>query len=422
VIKSLSRAHGVESRFSAPPSKSYTHRAMIIAALANGMSFLHNPLIADDTLLTRKALESLGVRIYDGQDLVRVSGMDGQFVCGHEKILDLGNSGTSFRLLTTLSLLCDQPVVLTGSSRLQERPIGPLADALSSLGGTVEFLEKTGCPPLRVRGTLKGGTAKIDGTMSSQFISSVLIASPYAQQPVELEIPSLPVSRSYLDVTVKIMRAFGARVMMDDQHRWFQVSNRHHYQARSYDIEGDYSSASYFFAIAAVCGGRVVVENLNPHSVQGDRQFLGILRSMGCTVHEGPDTITVERTGDLQGIDCDMSSLPDTVQTLCMVAAVASTPTTIRGISHLKYKESDRITSTAEKLNQLGGDVRVGPDSITVIPRSLHGGTIDPADDHRTAMSFAVLGLGIGGITIEHAECVAKSFPGFWDALAGAGL
>jgi 3-phosphoshikimate 1-carboxyvinyltransferase len=139
-------------------------------------------------------------------------------------------------------------------------------------------------------------------------------------------------------------------------------------------------------------------------------------------VHEEPDSITVERTGELQGIDCDMSSLPDTVQTLCMIAAVASTPTTIRGISHLKYKESDRITSTAEKLNQLGGDVKVGPDSITVIPRSLHGGTIDPADDHRTAMSFAVLGLGIGGITIGHAECVAKSFPGFWDALAGAGL
>jgi len=421
VIKSLSRAHGVDSRFSAPPSKSYTHRAMIIAALANGMSFLHNPLIADDTLLTRKALESLGVRIYDGQDLVRVSGMDGQLTCGQEKTLDLGNSGTSFRLLTTLALLCDQPLVLTGSSRMQERPIGPLADALSSLGGTVEYLQKTGYPPIRVRGSLKGGKTTIDGTVSSQFVSSVLIASPYAQQPVEIEIPAPPVSRSYIDVTVAVMRAFGATVMMDD-HMSFWVSNRHHYQAGSYDIEGDFSSASYFFAIAAICGGRVVVENLNPYSVQGDRQFFEILRSMGCTVREEPDTITVERTGDLQGIDCDMSSLPDTVQTLCMVAAVASTPTTIRGISHLKYKESDRITSTAEKLNQLGGDVRVGPDSIMVFPRTLHGGTIDPADDHRTAMSFAVLGLGIGGITIEHAECVAKSFPGFWDALAGAGL
>jgi len=421
VIKTLSRAHGIESRFPAPPSKSYTHRAMIIAALANGMSILHNPLMADDTFHTRKALESLGVRMYDGQDLIRVRGVDGQFTCGHEKILDLGNSGTSFRLFTTLALLCDQPLVLTGSSRMQERPIGPLADALNTLGGTVEYLQKTGYPPIRVRGSLHGGKTTIDGTVSSQFVSSVLIASPYAQQPVEIGIPAPPVSRSYIDVTVAVMQAFGARVMMDD-HLWFRVSNRNRYQARSYDIEGDFSSASYFFAIAAVCGGRVVVENLNPRSVQGDRGFLAILRGMGCTVHEGADTITVERTGDLQGIDCDMSSFPDTVQTLCMVAAVASTPTTIRGISHLKYKESDRIMSTAERLNQLGGDVKVGPDSIMVFPRSLHGGTIDPADDHRTAMSFAVLGLGIGGITIEHAECVTKSFPGFWDALAGAGL
>jgi 3-phosphoshikimate 1-carboxyvinyltransferase len=394
---------------------------MIIAALSNGMCILHHPLVSEDTGFTRYALEALGVRIYTDQDSVRIGGLDGHFSCGHEKILDLGNSGTSFRLLTTLALLCDQPLILTGSSRMQERPIGPLADALDSLGGTVEYLQKTGYPPIRVRGSLHGGKTTIDGTVSSQFVSSVLIASPYAQQPVELEIPAPPVSRSYIDVTVAVMKAFGARVMMDD-HVWFQVSNRQRYQARSYDIEGDFSSASYFFAIAAICGGRVDVENLNPYSVQGDRQFLEILRSMGCTVHEGSDTITVERTGDLNGIDCDMSSSPDTVQTLCMVAAMASTPTTIRGIGHLKFKESDRIIGTAQRLNQLGGDVRAGSGSITVFPKPLHGGTIDPGDDHRTAMSFAVLGLGTGGITIKDAECVNKSFPGFWDALAGAGL
>jgi 3-phosphoshikimate 1-carboxyvinyltransferase len=421
MIKSLSRAHEVDIRFSAPASKSYTHRAMIIAALSNGMCFLQNPLVSEDTDRTRYALEALGARIHTGQDTLRVSGRDGHFTCGSEKTLDLNNSGTSLRLLATLALLCDQPVILTGNSRMQERPVGPLADALRTLGGTVEFLQKEGCPPIRVSGTLKGGNVKIDGTISSQFISSILIAAPYAQQPVELEIPAPPVSRSYIDMTVAIMRAFGARVMMDD-HVWFQVSNRQQYQAGSYDIEGDYSSASYFFAIAAISGGRVTVENLNPHSVQGDRQFPEILRSMGCTVQEGSDTITVERTGGLDGIECDMSSSPDTVQTLCMVAAVASTPTTIHGIAHLKFKESDRILGTAQRLNQLGGDVRVGPDSISVVPKPLHGGTVDAGDDHRTAMSFAVLGLGIGGVTIGHAECVSKSFPGFWDALAGAGL
>ncbi|MCX6691522.1 MAG: 3-phosphoshikimate 1-carboxyvinyltransferase [Methanoregula sp.] len=420
MIVTPSRVRGIDYRFTAPPSKSFTHRAMIIAALANGMSILHNPLIAQDTELTARALEALGTRIHYEPGRVRIAGSGGHFSCGGEKTLDLQNSGTSLRLLTSLALLCDQPVVLTGSARMQERPIGPLADAISSLGGTVEFLQKTGYPPVRVHATLKGGTATIDGTMSSQFISSLLLVAPYAEQPVELVLPNPPVSRSYLDVTVNIMRAFGAQVFEQD-HREYSVSNRQRYQARTYEIEGDYSSASYFFAIAAICGGRVTVENLRPGSVQGDHSFPGLLGAMGCTVQEGSDSITVERTGKLSGIECDMSSSPDTVQTLCMVAAMAGTPTTITGISHLKFKESDRITGTARLLNNLGGDVQAGADTITINPSPLHGGTIDPVNDHRTAMSFAVLGLGIGGITIEHAECTNKSFPGFWDALAGAG-
>ena len=420
MIVTPSRVQGVDYRFTAPPSKSFTHRAMIIAACANGMSILNNPLIAEDTELTAKALEALGTRIHREPGRIRIAGSNGHFSCGGEKTLDLQNSGTSLRLLTSLALLCDQPVVLTGSARMQERPIGPLADAIRSLGGTVEFLQETGFPPVRVSGTLKGGTAAVDGSVSSQFISSLLIVAPYAQEAVELVLPNPPVSQSYLDVTVHIMKAFGAQVI-GQAHSGFSVSNRKKYQARTYEIEGDYSSASYFFAIAAICGGRVTVENLRPGSVQGDRRFPELLREMGCTVQEGPGSITVERTGTLSGIECDMSSSPDTVQTLCMVAAMADTPTTITGISHLKFKESDRITSTASHLQALGADVQEREDTITINPAPLHGGTIDPQDDHRTAMSFAVLGLGIGGITIEHAECVNKSFPAFWDALNGAG-
>ncbi len=416
-----SRVQGVDVKFYAPPSKSFTHRAMVIAACANGMSILRNPLVAEDTDLTAGALEALGARVHRGPGLIRIAGSDGHFTTGDQKNLDLQNSGTSLRLLASLALLCDQPVVLTGSPRMQERPIGPLADAISSLGGTVEFPGRPGYPPIRVKGPLRGGTATIDGSISSQFISSLLIVAPYAEEPVELVLPVPPVSGSYLDLTVHIMKAFGARVIAQD-HTGFSVSNRKRYQARTYEIEGDYSSASYFFAIAAICGGRVTVENLNPCSVQGDRRFPELLRRMGCSVKEGAESITVERTGPLSGIECDMSSSPDTVQTLCMVAAMADTPTTVTGISHLKYKESDRITGTAGLLNSLGGDVRANTDKITINPSPLHGGVIDPAGDHRTAMSFAVLGLGIGGITIEHAECTNKSFPGFWDALKGAGL
>ena len=196
-------------------------------------------------------------------------------------------------------------------------------------------------------------------------------------------------------------------------------SNLRQYGGRTYTIEGDYSSASYFFAIAAVCGGRVTVKNLVPDSVQGDRRFLEALRLMGCTVTHSENSVTVERSRDLHGITFDMSSSPDTVQTLCMVAAMAKTPTTITGISHLKFKESDRISRTAERLQALGGNVQAEDDRITIRPTPLHGGSINPDNDHRTAMSFAVLGLGVGGISITDAECVSKSFPGFWDILAG---
>jgi 3-phosphoshikimate 1-carboxyvinyltransferase len=301
---------------------------------------------------------------------------------------------------------------------MQERPIGPLAQALHTLGGSVQFLKNEGYPPLRVSGHLHGGTAVIDGTISSQFISSILIAAPYAENKTEVIIPSPPVSGSYLDITLEVMQAFGAGVTREGYTR-FSVDNTRRYTGRTYTVEGDYSSSSYFFAIAAICGGRMTVKNLVPGSVQGDRRFPDILATMGCTVTYSDNAVTVERNGELHGITVDMSASPDTVQTLCMVAAMATTPTTISGISHLKFKESNRIASTAERLIALGGDVQVGDDWITIHPSPLHGGIIDPDNDHRTAMSFAVLGLGIRGITIKNAECVNKSFPGFWDTIRG---
>jgi 3-phosphoshikimate 1-carboxyvinyltransferase len=414
----LPRLINVEMAVTAPPSKSYTHRALIIGALGSGITTILQPLYAQDTRMTIKALRMLGAAITEQPDRIIISGCDGLFSPPGPVTLDLGNSGTSLRLMASLALLCRHPVILTGSPRMQERPVGPLAEALSQLGGSCRYVKNTGYPPIEVSGLLKGGPVTIDGTMSSQFISSVLIASPYAGTEVEVMTPLPPASQSYLDITLDVMRSFGAEVTQDGYAR-FLVNNHAHYTGWTYSIEGDYSSSSYFFAIAAICGGRVTVENLVPHSVQGDRRFLDALEQMGCFVTYDKNTVTVERTGHLRGISFDMSSSPDTVQTLCMVAAVARTPTTISGISHLKYKESDRITSTAERLQSLGGTLQVQDDRITIFPSSLHGGLIDPGDDHRTAMSFAVLGLGIGGVTITNAECVNKSFPGFWDSLAG---
>jgi 3-phosphoshikimate 1-carboxyvinyltransferase len=418
MIVTLPRRHGIDLTVAAPPSKSYTHRALIAAALARGTSTIVHPLMADDTKLTIAALEKLGVVVRAGGQSIIIEGCDGAFTCPPGTVLDLDNSGTSLRLLASVALLADHPVTLTGSGRMKERPVGPLADTLAALGGKIAFAEKPGFPPVTIGGSLLGGSATIDGSASSQFASSVLMAAPCAKKPVDLTITGTPASQSYLDITAGVMTDFGA-VIRREGYRRFNVSNCNRYTGRTYSIEGDYSSASYFFALAAICGGRVTVTGLNPASVQGDRFFLEALRQMGCTVTPGHDGITVEHDGQLTGITINLSSAPDTVQTLCMVAAVAKTPTVITGIGHLKFKESDRIAVTADRLRQLGATVNTGTDRIVIQPAPLHGGMIDPAGDHRTAMSFAVLGLGIGGVAITGAECVNKSFPGFWDALSG---
>lgn len=408
----------VEFTIAAPPSKSFTHRALITGALGRGTTTLEHPLDAEDTRLTAAALSALGAGIRYDEGKVTVSGCDGRFSCPDGTVLDLDNSGTSLRLLASLALLCDHPVTLTGSARMHERPIGPLADALVHAGGRAEYLKKPGFPPVRISGHLKGGSIAIDGSISSQFISSLMLAAPYAKTETEILVKGTPASRSYLDITADVMQEFGATVSRDGYTR-FRIRNDKRYSGRTYAIEGDYSSASYFFAIAAICGGKATVTGLNPQSVQGDRRFVDALAEMGCDVKSTGNAVTVERNGSLHGITIDMSSSPDTVQTLCMVAAVAGSQTTITGTGHLQFKESDRIAVTAENLRRLGANVTTQKDSITISPAPLHGATIDPKNDHRTAMSFAVLGLGTGGMTIMDKECTNKSFPAFWGLLSG---
>ncbi len=273
----------VDRVLSAPPSKSYTHRALIAGALGSGTTTIFNPLYAEDTRLTVNALRTLGVSISITPEEIIITGSGGRFPNPKETLLDLDNSGTSLRLLTSLALLCRHPVILTGSQRMQERPIAPLARAILALGGSVTFLKNEGYPPLKVGGRLEGGRVTVDGTISSQFISSLLLVAPCAEREVELTIPCPPSSRSYIDITLDVMRAFGADVIRDGYTR-FTVSNRAPYSGVNYAVEGDYSSASYFFAIAAICGGRVTVKNLKPDSVQGDRRFPDALGAMGCTV------------------------------------------------------------------------------------------------------------------------------------------
>lgn len=409
-----------ESEFcvTAPPSKSYTHRALIVAAMADGVSTIKNPLYSGDTLVTCRALRALGAGISQEPGMLRITGCSGHFSGGKMMTLDMENSGTSFRLLTAAALLCPQPVIFTGSPRMQERPVGHLVEALNSIGGRIRYLSNAGYPPVLVEGTLRGGVVSIPGTISSQFISALMIPSPYAETDVEVLVTGDIASRSYLDITADCMETFGVKPGREGYHR-FMIRSGAGYEGRNYTIEGDYSSASYFFAIAAVCGGSVEVAGLNPGSVQGDRMFVQALDRMGCRVSFQADSVRVEGTGVLTGITVDMSSSPDTVQTLCMVAAMASTPSHITGISQLKYKESDRLKTTVDLLNGLGGNARMTGDGITITPVPLHGGEVDPGDDHRTAMSAAVLALTRGDIIIRNAECVDKSFPRFFEIIRG---
>ena len=406
----------------APPSKSYTHRALIIAALADGESKIIGQLDADDTRMTARALMHLGTRLEWSQENIVVHGKCGSFSAPSIPI-DIADSGTSMRLLTAASLFADGPVILTGSNRMQERPIGPLVDTLNKTGARIEYLKSSGYPPIRIEGTLNGGDIEINAGLSSQFISSILIAAPYAISNTKIMLSGDPVSLPYIRMTIEIMKAFGSEVEILEDPAFgisLSIKAKKPYFGRIFEIEGDYSSASYWFALAAICGGKATVTGLNPDSVQGDRRMLEILQSMGCVCTYGKESVTVICSGQPEGIDINMADCPDIVQTVCMIAAIAGSKSRICGINHLKHKESDRIAAVVRGLRELGGDVKTENDEIIISPTRLHGGVIDPENDHRTAMCFALLGCYTGGVTILNAGCVTKSYPDYWEELRKA--
>lgn len=416
----IRRHRDVELSFQAPPSKSYTHRALFCAALADGISVIENPLVSDDIRVTCSALEQLGIPVKLKNGIVVVEGCGGIMSGPGDVEIDCSGSGTSLRFLATFALLYPGRVTLTGNPRMKERPVRELAEALENLGGEVSYTQSPGFPPVVISGGFAGGSVTIDASKSSQFISSVLISASYSDDPVDIIPEGYIASESYLNITVDVMKSFGVNVESLPDGGFHVPSGK--YVARKYRVEGDYSSASYLFAIAAVCGGIVTVDNLNPGSVQGDMVILDALSEMGCSVHKGPDFVTVSREGPLLGIDLDMSFSPDIVQTLAAVAVFADSPTTISGISHLRYKESDRIGAIGRMVEACGARFEYSDGKIRITPGELHGFVLDPEDDHRTAMSGAVIGLGTGDVGIRDPGCVQKSYPGFWEDLRRAGL
>ena len=401
-----------------PGSKSYTHRVLIASALSDGPCRIENPLISEDTLLTLAALRQLGVQIEENAgNCLLVNGCRGALRPHTDRIF-LGNSGTSMRLLTAVAALSEGCVTLYGTERMGQRPIQDLIDALGQIGVRINSEKRNGCPPVEIKGgTVSGGAVSVNCRVSSQYLSALLLIAPYTVKGIDITVTEGPVSRPYVDMNLDVMAAHGVTVEREEFHR-FRVAGKQTYRAGSHMVESDASQAGYFWAAAAVCRTEIKVKGVTRASRQGDVRFAELLASMGCKLMSGPDGIAI-RGGDLRAAEADMGDMPDMVPTLAVVAAFAKGTTVIRNVSHLKAKESDRLTSVVNELVKMGIDAHCSDEELVVTGGVPHGAEIDTYGDHRIAMSFAVAGLAAGGTVIRDESCVEKSFPNFWEVFEG---
>lgn len=427
--------HPLNATVRVPGSKSLTNRALLIAALANGTTTLTNALFSDDSHFFANALQTLGFDVSLDPENFRmmVTGLGGR-IPAQKADLFIGNAGTAARFLSAFLTLGRGEYTIDGEPRMRERPIGDLVSALHSLGaklgpfGTNNSMKgidwslvadySTICPPIKIDASgLQGGITQIAGNISSQFLSALLMVAPYARSPVEIEVTTELNSKPYVDMTLAIMSDFGVEVERDG-YKVFNIPITNYKPQVLYPIESDASAASYFFAAPAICGGTIRVENISRTSVQGDIAFLGVLAQMGCAIAETGDCILVTGPTELRGIDVDMRDIPDTAQTLAVIAPFASTPTRIRGIASARVKETDRVHATCVELSRLGVKVDEHEDGMTIYPCDHFGqATIRTYNDHRMAMSFSLIGLRVPGISIENPSCVSKTFPNFFDVL-----
>ncbi len=422
-------SHPLHAIVRLPGSKSLTNRALLIAALAEGITTLTNALFSDDSHYFAGALQTLGfgVSLDPENSGMAVAGLGGHIPAQHAELF-IGNAGTAARFLAAFLTLGHGDYLLDGEARMRERPIGDLANALNQLGASIEpantpyELRHTHfahiCPPLEIQANgLPGGRTKIAGNISSQFLSALLMVAPYAQSPVEIEVTTELNSKPYVDMTLSIMHDFGI-IVEREGYNLFRVLPARYSPVSNYLIESDASAASYFFAAPAICGGTVRVENISRRSVQGDIAFLDVLVQMGCIVTEMDHGILVTGPTELHGLDVDMRDIPDTAQTLAAIAPFASTPTRIRGIASARVKETDRIHATCTELSRLGVRVDEHEDGMRIYPcDDFRPATIQTYNDHRMAMAFSLIGLRAPGITIENPGCVSKTFPNFFNIL-----
>jgi 3-phosphoshikimate 1-carboxyvinyltransferase len=407
----------VDVTWAVPGSKSITNRALVLAALADGETTLTGALESDDTRHMRAALARMGIAIEDaGADALVVRGGRAR-LHAPDGPLFVGNSGTTVRFLAAVAALVDGEVTLVGDDAMARRPIHVLVDALWTLGADVTCA--TGCPPLTIRGgRLRGGRVRMRGDQSSQYFSALLMAAGFADADLDVEIEGSLVSRPYVDITRRMIADFGGDVA--ETPAGFHVRAGRTLRGRDYAIEPDASSASYPFALAAALGGAVVVPGLGRDAQQGDYAFTSILEQAGAVVTRGETSTRIERFGALRGVDVDMHHISDTVMTLAAIAPLASGPTRIRNVANIRIKETDRLAATVIELRRLGQQVTHGADWLQIesAPAPVTPAVVHCYDDHRIAMSFAILGAAAGGVTIEDPACVSKTYPGFFRDLA----
>jgi 3-phosphoshikimate 1-carboxyvinyltransferase len=412
----------VEGTVRVPGSKSLTNRALVIAALADGSSRLSGTLVAEDSEVLIRALSSLGFRLEARGARVEVGGLGGRLPARGAD-LDVRLSGTSMRFLTALVALGRGRYRLDGSARMRERPIQDLLSALRDLGADAVSEAGNGCPPVVVRADgLRGGAATVEGSRSSQYLSALLMVAPCADAPVTLEVAGELQSKPFIDMTLSLMVDFGVEVRREGYRRF--VVKPGTYRPRELEIEGDAMAAGYFWAAAAITGGRVRVANLGRGTRQGDARFAGVLERMGCEVRWGEGSCEVRgpRPGRLRGGIFDLNDMPDQAQTLAAVALFADAPVQIRNVWNLRIKETDRLAALSTELRRLGAEVVEEDDALTVVPLD-HPPAGDVAletyGDHRMAMALAVVGARLPGVAIRDPSCVAKTYPRFFEEFLG---
>ena len=399
----------------APPSKSYTHRAILIAALGPGGT-VKRPLVSADTRATIAACEAFGAKITRKDD-IEIVGVSGKPQTP-EDVINVLNSGTTMRFCSAVASLTDG-AVLTGDSSIRSRPNGPLLSALNDLGVNAFSVRGNGKAPLVVHGRMKGGLARLNGSVSSQFLSALLIACPLAEGDTKIVIEGELKSRPYAEITLDMLQEAGAHIEAGKQE--FEIEGGQSYNLKNYTIPGDFSSASYPLAAAAVTGGEVVVRGVLP-SRQGDSAIVDILRLMGAEISwDQVEGVLRIKGQELHGVDVDASLTPDLVPTIAVLGALAKGKTVVSNAEHVRHKETDRLHAMATELSKMGADIKEKPDGLEIVGGELHGCDVKGYDDHRIVMALAIAGMAAGKTRIDTAECVDVSYPGFFHEMASMG-